>query len=745
MSFLKPGMLFGLLAAFIPIIIHLIHKRKPRKHEFAAIEFVIRSVRKIERQWRLKRFLLLACRVLLLAALVFAAAHPMIGSRQASLAQSKGPKKIVMIIDGSLSMRAKPGGGRTGFAEAQSRARQIVEQMNASDQMVIMMATRKPKLIVKEFSNAKSDLLQALTKLEVTYDAAEISDSVNIASEVLSSVDSGSSDEANTKETLGAAKHIIILSDLAGHSFQQAATLGSDINLSVVNVFEEMQKEDLDNYGISQIEILSAPGSEANAMQARVRIRSYVSSEGSKGTTTSKNINWTGPEGTVAEASVSIVGGNETQRVLEHAFADQKRFPVSLTLEEDVLKEDNERFAMVNIESRVKTLIVDGQPSGLPKEDEIYYFERAFAAGASEQPAPKIILSDDLQTQDLSLFDVVVLAGVNSITASDAKKIESFVEEGGGLLISSAQSMDIEQYNGVFARLLPRAYRGFKERKALRQRSKSDDSLLIGELDLSHPVLSVFSGEALQGLKSTRTQGYFLLQPDRNRSAQVLATFEDGQPALIESQRNNGKVIVLTTSIDRDLTDLAIRPAFVPLVRQLVLYLGDALAPPDSRRTLVGDARRIRVPGNFSELEITGPNGESHVVTTQLEDKDWLFTKTSLPGHYQVRALSNGNAQAVMKENFVVNVDRQESNLEPLSVQEAIAALRGQKIDEQSGSANASSFAWKTDSNGDPDRFSQWLLIAMLFFFLSESLLTAQRKNRKVERVSGSDQRTGRL
>ncbi|MEE2902558.1 MAG: BatA and WFA domain-containing protein [Myxococcota bacterium] len=745
MSFLKPGMLFGLLAALIPIIIHLIHKRKPRKHEFAAIEFVIRSVQRIERQWRLRRFLLLACRMLLIAALVFAAAHPMTGVKSSALAKNKGPKRIVMIIDGSLSMRSKPDGGRSGFAEAKSIARQIIEQMTASDQMLIVLAERKPRLIVEEFSNAKASLLQAVTNLEATYAAAEISDAVNVAGELLSTVDGDVSQKESQKEATETSKHIIILSDLAAHSFQQAASLTPEINASVVNVFESIDREEFDNYGISQLEILSAPGSEVNAMQARVRIRSYVSDESSKGTSASKNINWVGPDGTVAEASVSIVGGNETQRVLEHSFTDQKRFAVSVVLEDDVLTEDNQRFAMVNIESRVRTLIIDGQPSGLPKEDEIYYFERAFAAGASEQPAPKIILSDDLQAQNLDLFDVVVLAGVNSITTSDAKKIETFVESGGGLLISSAQSMDIEQFNGVFARLLPRTYRGFKERKALRERKKNDDSLLLGELNLAHPVLSVFRGDALQGLKSTRTQGYFLLQPNRNRSADVLATFEDGQPALIESQIGGGKVIVLTTSIDRDLTDLAIRPAFVPLVRQLVLYLGDALAPPDNRRTLIGDARRIRVPKNVSELEITDPNGEIHSVSTQLEDKDWLFTKTALPGYYQVKAVTSGESQRVAKEDFVVNVDRQESNLETLTAQEAIAALRGQDIKKQNEIAEASAFTWDTGNNSDPNRFSQWLLIAMLCFFLMESLLTAQRRKSKEDRSNTSRESVGRI
>ena len=729
MSFLKPGMLLGLLAALIPIIIHLIHKKKPRKHEFAAIEFVLRSVQRVERRWRLKRFLLLASRVSLLAALVLAAAHPLFGVYSSSTDESQGPKRIVMILDSSLSMRATPQGGRSGFSEGLARARQIIEQMKASDQMIIMVAERTPKLVTKEFSNAKSSLLQALSDLEASYAAVEISESVNKAAELFAKGDDDKSDGENDKESL--AKHIIIISDLAAHSFQQAASLSPDINASVVNVFEGIERDEFDNYGISQLEILSAPGSDANAMQARVRVRSFVSEESAKGNKTSKNINWVGPEGIVAESSVGLVAGNETQRVLEHVFENQKRFPVSIQLEKDVLNEDNERFSMVSIESRVRTLIVDGQPSGLPKEDEIYYFERAFSAGASEQPAPKIVLPDDLQTQDLNNFDVVVLAGVNSITASDAKKLEQFVEKGGGLFISSAQSMDIEQYNGVFARLLPRSYRGFKERKALKQRNKDDDSLLIGELEVNHPILSVFAGDALQGLKSTRTQGYFLLQPNRNKSAQVLAAFEDGQPALIESQLGSGKVIVLTTSIDRDLTDLAIRPAFVPLVRQLVLYLGDALAPPDRRRTLVGDPRRIRASGEFSELEITGPNGLLHVVRTQLEDKTWLFSKTDIPGHYSVSGRQNGGVQAITKEDFVVNVDRQESNLEALSAKEAVASLRGQKSDGQGNSGEASSFTWDTESQGDPNQISQWLLLAMLCFFVAESLLTAQRRKRK--------------
>ena len=115
MSFLQPWLLFGLLGAAVPILIHLIHKRKPRTHRFAAIELVMRSVERIESKWRLRRLLLLAARVLILAALALAAAGPLLGTNAKTSATTSGPERLAVVIDTSLSMRAIYG-GRSAFA-----------------------------------------------------------------------------------------------------------------------------------------------------------------------------------------------------------------------------------------------------------------------------------------------------------------------------------------------------------------------------------------------------------------------------------------------------------------------------------------------------------------------------------------------------------------------------------------------------------------------------------------------------
>ena len=129
--------------------------------------------------------------------------------------------------------------------------------------MLIILAERKPRMIVEEFSNAKAALLQAITNTEATYAAAEISDAVNVAAELLSTVDGEASYKESEKEALKTSKHIIISFDLAAHSFQQAATLTPEIKASVVNVFESIEREEFDNYGICNRNTFGS-GSEVN-------------------------------------------------------------------------------------------------------------------------------------------------------------------------------------------------------------------------------------------------------------------------------------------------------------------------------------------------------------------------------------------------------------------------------------------------------------------------------------------------
>src|ERR1041384_7494583 len=103
MGFLNPLLLFGLTAVSVPIIIHLLNRRKFQKVVWAAMRFIQTSVERNQRRMRVEDMILLALRCLLLALLAFALARP---AFQNSTSDFLGQSKVtgVIIVDNSASM-----------------------------------------------------------------------------------------------------------------------------------------------------------------------------------------------------------------------------------------------------------------------------------------------------------------------------------------------------------------------------------------------------------------------------------------------------------------------------------------------------------------------------------------------------------------------------------------------------------------------------------------------------------------
>ncbi|QDT07831.1 hypothetical protein K227x_62600 [Rubripirellula lacrimiformis] len=78
MSFLNATLIFGSLAAIIPIVLHLIARREPRKVVFPSVAFLTRRVDSHRSRMRVRRWWLLALRIAAVAALAFALARPAI-------------------------------------------------------------------------------------------------------------------------------------------------------------------------------------------------------------------------------------------------------------------------------------------------------------------------------------------------------------------------------------------------------------------------------------------------------------------------------------------------------------------------------------------------------------------------------------------------------------------------------------------------------------------------------------------
>lgn len=107
MTFLHPWFLAGLLAAGVPLLLHLVQRREPPTVVFPAVRYLLDATREHQRRLRIRHWLLLLLRTLLIMALVLAAAGPTV---RRSGVTGHAPSALVLVLDNSLSSAAVVGG-----------------------------------------------------------------------------------------------------------------------------------------------------------------------------------------------------------------------------------------------------------------------------------------------------------------------------------------------------------------------------------------------------------------------------------------------------------------------------------------------------------------------------------------------------------------------------------------------------------------------------------------------------------
>jgi len=140
LSFLSQPILWGLFAASVPVIIHLLNRRRFRTVKWAATSFLLKASRESRGKKKLKHFLILACRALAIAALIFAVARPLIGGFLGSGSGSVGT--VVLILDRSASMETKPGSGQLSHRQSViTKITEAVENMGSPRLVLIDSAS----------------------------------------------------------------------------------------------------------------------------------------------------------------------------------------------------------------------------------------------------------------------------------------------------------------------------------------------------------------------------------------------------------------------------------------------------------------------------------------------------------------------------------------------------------------------------------------------------------------------------
>src|SRR5260370_517176 len=109
MTFIHPLLLGGLLLVGIPVLIHLIMRQKPKHLLFPAVRFLLQRQQSNRRRLQLRHLILLATRMLLIAAICLALAGTRVLNERLNLAADQ-PVDVVRVFDTSFSMGYTTGG-----------------------------------------------------------------------------------------------------------------------------------------------------------------------------------------------------------------------------------------------------------------------------------------------------------------------------------------------------------------------------------------------------------------------------------------------------------------------------------------------------------------------------------------------------------------------------------------------------------------------------------------------------------
>ncbi len=182
-AFLNPFLLWGVALASIPIIVHLLHKRRYQEVEWAAMRFLMQAAQKNSRRIRLEQLLLLVVRILILMFLVFALAQPFFESLQKKQSTDQ-PTLRVIVIDTSYSM-----GQRNGqfvmLDKAKSIANQIVETTRPGDALQLVRISESfPQAIVQQPAYKTEQILKEIEQLLLTEEQGDISATLQTITEM---------------------------------------------------------------------------------------------------------------------------------------------------------------------------------------------------------------------------------------------------------------------------------------------------------------------------------------------------------------------------------------------------------------------------------------------------------------------------------------------------------------------------------------------------------------------------------
>ena len=695
----NPGLFIaGLIAIASPVIIHLLNRRRFKRVEWAAMDFLIEAQRLNRRRVKLEELILLLLRCLAMGLIGLLLARPFLDVNPDSFFRA-GATERVIVLDDSLSMAAKSG-ENTPIEEASLMLRKWIEALvrDNKDDFITIVCTTDPDRPVR-WANGLPLTEENLGGLLGEIDSLTTSDAAgNLNAALLHVEKSFEEDKASLQRV------VYVLTDLRRRDWE--APVEGDADVGVVSTLERISESaagcyviDLGDKGEENIVVEKiVPLDKAIIAGVPSEFEVIVRNRGVRDVN-DVGLKFVAGEMLPVESTIDrIVAGETGVASFTYTFAssvdteelDVSPVPVEVSLQGgdsgvgDLLKEDNVRYFPARVVRGIRVLLVDGDPSGNYGQSETFYLKNALAPDGPSASGVAVTVVDDSEFDDLELseFEVVIVANLYRVTEGRAAAMENWVRDGGGLVFLLGDQVDEDVYNDVLYKdgrgLLPVRLSGIEGDE------KEEAWTLIHPDQVNHPVFRFFDGDTRQLLDGVKVFRWWQSQLPRveeevlsNGSegvSKVIASFdnEDKAPAVVEKRIGEGQVMAFMSPLDNDWSNFPENGAtFLITAQEMIRYMARKRTEEGVISVSQPITQKVDLREFSQNVEILPPGGAEPKSAEARPDSGasqgdlvWNvnFEETGKRGIYELKLMraAGGNAKSML---FAANVDAEEGDL----------------------------------------------------------------------------------
>jgi hypothetical protein len=484
-------LLAGVGAVSVPVIIHLLNRRRYKVVTWAAMRFLLAAQKQNTRRMRLEQLVLLLVRTSLVALIVFAMASVMPWAENVwavvwpegsgVVAERGGRTHHILVLDGSLSMNLAVE-GKTLFDRARQMALDKVKEAPAGDGFSVLVMKDNPAWIVGEISHDARKVSREIEIIGPSHGNASVPAALNM---VAAKVAEGSSRFP--------VQNVLFFTDMQKSTWLSAPpeTIHTDGSLSESKIkpayleiaqrarviFVDLGQEGAKNIAVTDLRLDDAFITTGATVAVSALVQSYSSDprprvrvELQAGRARQAAGDSSFGFRTVDQQVIDLQPGERQAVNFALQFPAPGTYALQVKLEGDELEPDDARAVVVTVKDTISVLLVNGKSASDPYERATEYLRLAlnpFAPGTEPKFAPlrpKVISAAqfvDMTEVELAAYDCIFLCDVATFGGGELRRLETHLRRGGGVIFGLGEraAANLETYNRLLfkeeAGLLP--------------------------------------------------------------------------------------------------------------------------------------------------------------------------------------------------------------------------------------------------------------------------------------------------